>query len=627
MPALKYIILCTAFIMSSQIFAITRVSATVEPNVSEKGEPVRYTISIETDDADYIPSPIVPDSNNWDVISVMSNISRGIRSGKTTVSNTKSEFSYILKPLKKGTLTIPSAEVTVAGQKFKTDPLSVTVIKLPDGRSSRPKIHQRPQREQNPRPDPLFDPFNQRNRNNNPNQPSEDLISDSTIFVRGVPTKTRAYQGELIGLDYKLYRAFRSFSSPQFKKFPKFKDFIKEDIRNFNRLSTSQERFNNKDYYTSELIRYAIFPIKTGELKVSPLFFEVTVNPSPSSFLNDFFKGNVFGNRRFMNPETKELQSNIVTIESMPLPEPPNREIFTGAIGDFKIEASIQNKNISVDQPFTLKVTIAGLGNLKIIEKPKLKLPDSVEIFKSQSNYKFNNDFTGYKTFEYLLLAKKSGPTQIPVINFSYFDPQEKQYKLISTSAIPISPTGESAPVGVDPTKITKTELSPQRVGQQKWLSTSEADSSPLWLKTFWFIQAAGFLFLMFSFFRRRQQADSKEFFANAPWEKTKKEIHAMGSKAPLEVSPHIDRWIRQRLCHHIKNKNKHCNIHQESSRDEFLKELRAISAPQKHKYLQELEGYWQKLDSFRFGGQETQKASSSKLLKVAEKIVDSILR
>ena len=60
------------------------------------------------------------------------------------------------------------------------------------------------------------------------------------------------------------------------------------------------------------------------------------------------------------------LKSKSVKILVKPLP--PNAPIsFKGAVGDFKMTSSISKTNTVTNDPLTLKLTLAGKGNLKLI--------------------------------------------------------------------------------------------------------------------------------------------------------------------------------------------------------------------------------------------------------------------
>ncbi len=81
----------------------------------------------------------------------------------------------------------------------------------------------------------------------------------------------------------------------------------------------------------------------------------------------------------------------------------------------------------------TLKLTISGRGNIKLINEPQFELPGDLEKFDPVINSRLDNSLSGTKTFEYLLMPKSPGTFSIPPVEFSYFDPVSRQYKTIKS--------------------------------------------------------------------------------------------------------------------------------------------------------------------------------------------------
>jgi hypothetical protein len=93
---------------------------------------------------------------------------------------------------------------------------------------------------------------------------------------------------------------------------------------------------------------------------------------------------------------------------------------------------------VKANDAVTLKITISGAGNLKLIKNPEIKLPDGFETYdpKVTNNFKTTSSgVTGSKTIEYMFIPRHSGNFEIPATEFSYFDIQEKRYKVLTTPA------------------------------------------------------------------------------------------------------------------------------------------------------------------------------------------------
>ena len=137
----------------------------------------------------------------------------------------------------------------------------------------------------------------------------------------------------------------------------------------------------------------------------------------------------------------KKISSPALTIDVKPLPSPKPAG-FTGAVGALKYSATIDNQEVVTNDPISLKVSISGNGNLKLIDPPKVKLPPDFELYdpKVSNNVSANaNGQSGSKTVEYLMIPRHAGTFEIPAIPFAYFDPKSKSYKSLSAGPFTIN--------------------------------------------------------------------------------------------------------------------------------------------------------------------------------------------
>jgi hypothetical protein len=127
----------------------------------------------------------------------------------------------------------------------------------------------------------------------------------------------------------------------------------------------------------------------------------------------------------------RELKSRPVEITVMPLPEGKPAS-FTGGVGQMKLTATVDKTEVKANDPITLKVTISGTGNMKFTDAPRINFPPDFEIYDPKVSTNLNTTATsGSKTFEYLIIPRHGGTYKLPSVEFSYFDPQDKQYKTL----------------------------------------------------------------------------------------------------------------------------------------------------------------------------------------------------
>ena len=323
--------------------------------------------------------------------------------GKQT-SRTYISYTYTLRAKNEGTFTIPSASVMVKSEKYSSNGLSINVL-------------------------PADAPVQQQNRQSSGNDGASE-ISQETLFIRTIVSKTNVYEQEALLLTYKLYTVL-DVTHCSMKKNPEFNDFIRNDIELTNREFVP-EHYNGRNYKAVTLYEILLFPQRSGNLKLDKVDFEaVVMQRRPIRSIFDDPYTNVSYN----------LSAPSVTINVKDLPENKPAS-FTGAVGKFTMNSSISANEIKAHEAVTLKININGSGNLRMIKQPEVKFPESFETYDP----KVTNDFkmsaagvSGTKAGEYLVIPRQSGNFDIPSVEFSYFDIQEKQYKTLRTPAYAIA--------------------------------------------------------------------------------------------------------------------------------------------------------------------------------------------
>jgi hypothetical protein len=107
-------------------------------------------------------------------------------------------------------------------------------------------------------------------------------------------------------------------------------------------------------------------------------------------------------------------------------------------VGNFTFSSSLNKTSTYTNDPVTLKITISGRGNIKLINEPQFELPGDFEKFDPVINSRLENSLSGTKTFEYLLMPKATGTFSIPAVEFSYFDPASQKYKTLKSKAFTV---------------------------------------------------------------------------------------------------------------------------------------------------------------------------------------------
>lgn len=346
-------------------------------------------------------------------------LSRGTSSSIQIVNGRTSrqvQTRFVLLPLKEGTLTIPPLQVTVDGRVQETREISITVAKDTSGRKS------------------------QRN-----------------LLVQGGVSNSTPYEGEQILYRFKLLSAVK-IANARFQE-PQFEGFAAKQIEE---TKTYQTVFEGRNFAVTELA-YILVPLAAGSAVIDPAILSCDIvkrrKPSRNSF-DSFFDDSFFGG---VAREPVVLQTEPIAVTVQKLPENPFETRFSGLVGQFQVEADIDNRNLKTGDSTTLTVSITGSGNLMDAERPEMEIPDAFKVYEDAPEAEItpgDNGYSGHKTFRTALVAVTPGRFELPPGKLVYFDPQAEKYRRIATGAfgLTVGSADEPADLNVAMPAAGKTE-------------------------------------------------------------------------------------------------------------------------------------------------------------------------
>lgn len=391
--------------ISAYINAQTFTASVNNTNVSTN-DPFEVTFQFQGDEINSIQNFRAPDFKNFHVLSGPNqSTSMQIINGAVSASMS---FSFYIQATQTGSFTIGTASVDHKGKTYKTQPIKITVVKG----SSAPNQQQL------------------KNGTQNVN------IADN-VFIRASADRNKVLKGEQVTVTYKLYTRL-DISSPQISKLPSYQGFWAEELETSNRISFSTEVVDGKQYRVGVLKKAALFPTQTGELSVTPFELLIPVMVPKQRRRGDIFD-EFFNDPFFNQAQTVEYKatSNVLKINVQPLPSENIPSSFTGAVGSFTLDATIDKNSIKANEPVTLKYTISGTGNIKLTDIPGLQLPAGFEKYEPKVSEQISRQsrISGRKTIEYLVVPRIQGEKEIPSIEFSYFNPSSKKYITLTSPA------------------------------------------------------------------------------------------------------------------------------------------------------------------------------------------------
>lgn len=377
------------------------LTATVNKSVVEQYERFQLDFSFKANKQNGIEGFQAPELKNFRILtgpnqSTQMQIVNGAVSSSVT-------YSYILVCDQIGDYTIPPASVQFDGNVFKSKPVKVKVVK--------------------------GDPSKKKKTNTGQLSTAE---LNKNVFILAQPDKRRVKKGEQVTVSYKLYTKM-NISAPQITKLPTYKGFWAEELNVGNRLNLQLEMYKGERYRTALIKKIALFPTKSGDLTITP--FELTIpvhvrrqkKRSGNDIFDDFFNDSFFGRSQTLEHVAK---SNKIKVKVDPLPENGKPDSFIGAVGEFDLDAVLDKNKVKTNEAVSLRLTISGKGNIKLLDVPEVKLPAGFEKYDPKTSEKVNtgNVITGRKTVEYLIVPRIPGKKVIPPVEFSYFNTRTKKY-------------------------------------------------------------------------------------------------------------------------------------------------------------------------------------------------------
>jgi len=362
------------------------LTATVDRNVVPVGESV--TLNLAFEGAAPSGPPNLPAMTGLTPRGVSQSTAVTIVNGRTSQTLT---YSYPLAATQPGDVTIPAIQVQAGGQLLSSQPLRVRIT---------------------------------------PQSAAAAAAVSNIAFIRLVVPKTDAYVGEGIPVEMQLYyRSVEGVQMPQLKA----EGF---SVGQSAEPTPGQTQIGGVPY-NLVVFRTSVTPARSGELTLGPVECDLTLL-IPVQRRDAFF--DPFGMFSSHQRRRTKLQSEPVTMRVSPLPEngPPS---FTGAVGAFNMTVTAAPTNVAVGDPITVKVNISGRGRLDAF-----KLPEQSQwrdFNKYEASKKIDGadalGLAGTVAFEQVITPQNHEVRVLPPLEFSFFDPEQKQYLTLTGPAIPLA--------------------------------------------------------------------------------------------------------------------------------------------------------------------------------------------
>jgi hypothetical protein len=412
---MKNLIYVVIFLVSSLSLAQVDFTAEASRDKIAINERLRIEFKMNVDGDNFTP----PNFIGFQVVAGPSqSVSQSWING---VSSMSKSYTYVLKPNKTGKLTIQQAVMTYDENEYKTIPQVINVT----GAVEKPKG-----------PD------------------DQSISADDSVYLVAEVSNSNPYLNEAIRVVYKIYVSNQTgITGWNELDSPKYRDFWSQNIDNRNR-QVQNGTYLGQPYRYLVLREAVLYPQKTGVLEIEPLTLDVQVQVPTNR--RDFF------GRPYTTTVSKTVSAGKREITVKNLPALGRPASFTGAVGDFDFKVETDRAQLNAGESLTASISVSGSGNLKLMALPKLKAPQSLEVYDPERKNNVTTNIYGMRgsiTDSYTVVPQYGGKYVIPPVEFSYFDPIKEQYFIKNSAEMLLMVDGDApTTAGANPVASTADE-------------------------------------------------------------------------------------------------------------------------------------------------------------------------
>ena len=432
MVARRILFICVLLALTvttpAQVLGNGRVSSTLSHDQIGLDETATLSVTVKgVNDVMDVSTPTVRPATGLQVMPVGRQFSMSTING---VTETSTQFNFLLTPLEKGRYVIDPVTVSVNGVDHQTTSHRLEVTDaLGRGRTTNPTNPWSSTTRRSPSftiPGDTVDPFQNRGK---------DILLESELEPKIV------YKHEPAIYNLRLLTAVRLMRDPRYAP-----------ILPTGLVSVPFPQENSQEYRDGR--GYAVTEAKTA-------FFPLTEGQYEFPASQIMISTGIFGRDQTLSTEPQSL---IV----MPLPTEGQPASFTGAVGEyFEISASVDKKEITAGETIELKVAAYGEGNLELVPYPHL--PDWQGVEKKQGDGSSHVDakegrISSTRTYVFRLKIKEPGTYDLNDIALAYFRPAEERYEVVKAPPIqvvvnPGKPGAtEDGPTGIEEQELPESE-------------------------------------------------------------------------------------------------------------------------------------------------------------------------
>jgi len=378
-----------------------KVSAYIDPNQGiTDSQSVRLVIVVEGTKNPQVTPPDLRELTNLTLINGP-NTTTNIAwiNGQTTSTL---ELRYTLLPEQAGPAVIPAMAFEIDGKSYRTPPFKFNVAKAAAGRPAPGRT--RPGR-----------------------SPESE---ESAVFIEAKLGSNEIWVGQPVPLDVTLFTLPRVVGFA-WRRTPDFANFWVEKVDFDSDADAYRARVNGRVYTAYPMDRKILIPPSPGTFELDSYVGQLQVRVTR----NDQFDWFRFGRAESIVRKTEPLT---LTVKQLPVAGRPDG--FSGAVGSYELEVTVDRSEPQVDNAVALRATVRGEGALRSVGPPAFKAPANLKVFDPQVKESVvgtqGGRIVSTKTWEWIIVPLSPGEFELPAMRFDYFAPTSGRYEVAEQAGL-----------------------------------------------------------------------------------------------------------------------------------------------------------------------------------------------
>ena len=201
------------------------------------------------------------------------------------------------------------------------------------------------------------------------------------------------------------------------------------DAEGFLRVGEMQVSDYQTDTYTVQEIAQEVRAEEPGTYSFGP------------SILEGVSYGEDISGRKLYDKQRLRAELEPLQVEVAAFPEEGMPASFTGAVGQYAMRTKLLTpKEVAIGDPLEVGVQVTGSGEIETLSLPDVECqPGFSGRFQFGDYPPFEQEEEGSKQFIVKLRPLSAYVTEVPPVEFSFFDPKKREYQTLISEALPIN--------------------------------------------------------------------------------------------------------------------------------------------------------------------------------------------